>query len=294
MEHSLRMNCSVVIPTYNRVGTVARAIDSVLIQMAPADEIIVVDDGSNDGTVEHVKIAYPAVRIVSLTHAGSNRARNAGAAIASSPIIIFLDDDDVLLDHAVQSLRDGFSSDTVAAVSGGFVPYSEHTKQSQNVVFPRQLGPAFGSFVAKFSQAGAYAVRKDIFDLVGGFDEDMPAGQHTELGIRLLNEARNRGYEVVALDKALMRYSVGSKGGVRVNHEAVRAGAERMLSKHAAYLEKDPVLKSNYHSVAAYRSRRLGQGIAARRHAYDALRTRPGNPKLWARFLFYCCVSWRG
>lgn len=86
---------SVIIPTYNRAHSLAEALDSVLVQDPPADEVIVIDDGSTDGTPE-VLSAY-GDRIIALRqeNAGAAAARNLGLAHASGEWIAFLDSDDL-------------------------------------------------------------------------------------------------------------------------------------------------------------------------------------------------------
>ena len=85
---------SVIIPAYNSETTLARAIDSVLVQSYPAHEIIVVDDGSTDGTAE-VAVRYgDKVRYVRQDNVGVSSARNHGARIATGDWLAFLDADD--------------------------------------------------------------------------------------------------------------------------------------------------------------------------------------------------------
>ena len=85
---------SVIIAVYNGEQTIARAIQSVLDQTCPAHEIIVVDDGSTDGTAEHVKQFGEAVRYIYQQNAGVAAARNAGVDMASGDWLAFLDADD--------------------------------------------------------------------------------------------------------------------------------------------------------------------------------------------------------
>jgi glycosyltransferase involved in cell wall biosynthesis len=95
-----RPRISVVIPAYNIAAYINRAIDSVLRQSDPADEIIVVDDGSTDGTTERIKAYGPAVRHIYQTNAGLSAARNTGIEAARYEWIAFLDgDDEWLPDH---------------------------------------------------------------------------------------------------------------------------------------------------------------------------------------------------
>lgn len=99
--------CSVIIPTYNHAKTLPDAIDSVLAQSVPC-EAIIVDDGSSDHTAK-VLARYgtePRVRLVTLTHGGPARARNAGLEVATRPYVMFLDADDTLERTKVERQRD--------------------------------------------------------------------------------------------------------------------------------------------------------------------------------------------
>lgn len=88
------LRVSAVIPAYNAVSHIVRSIDSILNQSCPADEIIVVDDGSTDGTAEIVKGYGDKVRYVYQENAGASVARNTGIKNATCDWIAFLDGDD--------------------------------------------------------------------------------------------------------------------------------------------------------------------------------------------------------
>src|SRR5512135_2377456 len=89
------MTVSAVIPTFNRLGYIRRAIDSVLAQTVPVDEVLVVDDGSTDGTAEALAAEYGAgVRIVKQANTGVSGARRRGVREARGEWIAFLDSDD--------------------------------------------------------------------------------------------------------------------------------------------------------------------------------------------------------
>jgi glycosyltransferase involved in cell wall biosynthesis len=97
-------NVSLVIAAYNRGSRIAPTLDSALAQTVPLDEILVVDDGSPDGTGAWVAERYPAVRVVRIANRGTSGARNLGASEARGEVLIFLDHDDLLLPHAVETL----------------------------------------------------------------------------------------------------------------------------------------------------------------------------------------------
>ncbi|MFN3986899.1 MAG: glycosyltransferase family 2 protein [Rhodocyclaceae bacterium] len=97
---------SVVIPAFNREREIGAAIESVLKQTEQDFEIIVVDDGSSDGTREAVaRISDPRVRYVHQPNGGGSKARNTGIDHARGRFIAFLDSDDVFLPHHLAQAR---------------------------------------------------------------------------------------------------------------------------------------------------------------------------------------------
>ena len=85
---------SVVIPTYNRLSVLPRALDSVFGQTLPALEVIVVDDGSTDGTADWVRANYPKARVIEQENRGVSAARNTGIRESCGQWLAFLDSDD--------------------------------------------------------------------------------------------------------------------------------------------------------------------------------------------------------
>jgi len=89
---------TVVVPTYNRARTLATSLASVLAEEGVDLEVVVVDDGSTDGTAPMLAArADPRVRVVSRPHAGIAAARNAGIGVARAPFVAFHDSDDLAL-----------------------------------------------------------------------------------------------------------------------------------------------------------------------------------------------------
>ena len=87
-------NISVVIPTYNRRQTIGRSIDSVLNQTLFPSEIIVVDDGSTDGTSDYIQSNFPSIRLLQQPNKGVSSARNKGIRYTDANWISLLDSDD--------------------------------------------------------------------------------------------------------------------------------------------------------------------------------------------------------
>lgn len=90
------MLVSVVIPTYNRISYLPNAIDSAISQKYKNKEIIIIDDGSTDGTAQYVRSNYPEIRLLVLKkNNGASFARNKGIDISNGEFIAFLDSDDI-------------------------------------------------------------------------------------------------------------------------------------------------------------------------------------------------------
>ena len=104
-----RLRIAVIVSCYNYAQYVGYAIDSVLAQSRPADEIIVVDDGSTDGSTEVIARYGTAVRAIFQANAGHVAARNAGFVASTADVVLFLDADDALLPDALAHIEEHWS-----------------------------------------------------------------------------------------------------------------------------------------------------------------------------------------
>lgn len=102
-------NISVVVPAYNREKTIKRCLDSIMCQSYQVVEVIVVDDGSADRTLEVIEENYgEAVRVIKQKHQGAQAARNAGIKAAKGEYIVFLDSDDCLTASSISDRLGAF------------------------------------------------------------------------------------------------------------------------------------------------------------------------------------------
>lgn len=130
---------SVVIPAYNSAAHIARAIDSVLAQTRPADEIIVVDDGSTDATAAVVQSFGNAVRLIAQANAGAAAARNTGIMAAAGDWIAFLDADDEWLPKrlaAQTAILDRYPN--LSWVTGNYITCSCNEKRRAPYILPEK------------------------------------------------------------------------------------------------------------------------------------------------------------
>lgn len=170
---------------------VEKAILSVLERAGNEVEVVVVDDGSTDGTAVHLQSKLdPRIKIIALsTPGGANSARNLGATAASAPLIAFLDSDDVFLPGRAARLIRFFSENPgVDATHDGFVDIG--AKRFDDHAMPSEpLGRAeLRHFLISHRVPltnSTVTVRREAFETVGGFDEALRRQQDRDLLLRL-------------------------------------------------------------------------------------------------------------
>ncbi|HLY05371.1 MAG TPA: glycosyltransferase family A protein [Rhizomicrobium sp.] len=184
---------SVVIPTWNRCRMVVEAIASVVAQTYGNWELIVVDDGSTDDTVQRLgRLEIPNLNVVRSPHIGHiGRLRNLGVNAARGEFVAFLDSDDLWsptkLERQITALRNS---------SAGW-SYAEYTLLSETgMAMPLRAGraPAISGHIVRAllrEETGVcpctLIVRRSLFDAVGGFreDEKMPYRDDADIALRL-------------------------------------------------------------------------------------------------------------
>lgn len=181
---------SVVIPTYNRREMVVEAVDSVLAQTVSDYELIVVDDGSADGTREELGKYAGRLRLISQPHRGVAAARNLGAAAASARYLAFLDSDDLWLPRKLEAQLaylerfPGFAlcqTEELWFRNGVRVnPKKRHRKRVGDI-FKESLELCLIS-------PSAVMMRREVFEAAGGFDERLPACEDYDLWLRVTRD----------------------------------------------------------------------------------------------------------
>ncbi len=183
------MNISVIIPTFNRAHTLARALDSVLAQSYVPKEIIVVDDGSNDETGVLLE-NYPGTKYIKLAeNSGVSHARNVGIERANGEWIALLDSDDAWLplklakQVAATEQAPGvkiFHTDEIWIRNGTRVnPKKRHAKPD-GWVYEASLALCCIS-------PSSVLMHRSVFEQCGLFDESLPACEDYDLWLRLFS-----------------------------------------------------------------------------------------------------------
>jgi len=187
MKATSQIDFSVIVATYNRAAMLPRALDSILEQSFAAREIIVVDDGSSDGTASLMRYCYPQVRYRYIRHSGVSAARNCGIAAAKSSWLAFLDSDDswqsdklarqAALITETPGLRWLHTNETWIRDGRVLGQKPRHRKTGGNI-FDRALQLCCVS-------PSAVAIEREVFSEFGMFDESLKACEDYDLWLRI-------------------------------------------------------------------------------------------------------------
>jgi len=170
-------------------GFLDATLRSVLAQTAPPAEVILVDDASTDGTADHVRRAYPDVRIVPSARRGLASARNTGVAAAGSRWIAFVDDDDVWRPEklAAQLRQAGGSDRPDATIWASRMVHIDGTDRVDESPVPADhLARWPACLLGSTLTPSGVMLPRALFDRFGGFDERLAGASAYEFWIRCL------------------------------------------------------------------------------------------------------------
>lgn len=184
------MSCplvTVIIPTHNRASLIGQTLDSISKQSFRDYEIVIIDDGSTDGTAEKLRRRPEPIRYVYQEQRGAASARNHALAEAKGSLVAFLDSDDLWLPEFLERVTAAVRAEPQASLG-----YSDfRTINAQGVVLrghrKRQHGghvvaPLFASI---FIHTSCVVARRDAILDAGGFDDRMEANEDYDLWLRL-------------------------------------------------------------------------------------------------------------
>jgi glycosyltransferase involved in cell wall biosynthesis len=207
---------SVIIPVYNGAATIANSIESILCQTCMPNEVIVSDDCSTDETAEVAARYSQRVRLVRRQHNGGLSAnRNTAVRASQGDWLLFLDHDDVLLPHALESLST-IAETTEAGVVYGFVLLrGSRPEQARLHGLPWAAGEPPAAAKANFwwtaiTSTGSALFRRSLIDEVGEFDESILQAEDCEFWLRCGVTCRFAHCDTVVLKKYERPDSLGS------------------------------------------------------------------------------------
>ena len=222
------MNISVIIPTFNRKETLKRAIQSVVMQSYTPYEIIVIDDGSDDGTKEWLKDNFPNVKYIYQMNSGVSSARNKGIKFARGDWIALLDSDDEWLPSKLKDQANEIELNPAAKFlhtneiwirNGVRVNQMKKHKKYGGYIFEKCLD------MCRISPSSVL-IKKDIFDEIGMFDETLKVWEDYDLWLRFASK-----YPVHFLDQPLIKKYGGHSDQLSKVDDGIESYRIRSLKK---------------------------------------------------------------
>ena len=204
-KNEYKYKISVVIPTLNRINTLQRALDSVINQTYKPAEIIVVDNGSSDGTLKFLREQYPKITILTENKIGVSSARNKGIKKSINQWIALLDSDDAwhprkleiqtsMLDSALKEYN-LIHTDEVWFRNNKHINQMKKHKKQGGYIFKRCLSLCCIS-------PSSVLFKKNILDKVGLFDESLPVCEDYDMWLKICSSEE----VLFAQDKLTYKY----------------------------------------------------------------------------------------
>ncbi|NEP60711.1 MAG: glycosyltransferase [Symploca sp. SIO2G7] len=200
---------SIILPVYNGEKTIKETITSVLNQTCQDFELIIINDGSEDGTLKIIdSIQDPRIKVFSHANAGPNPSRNRGIVEAKGEYVAFIDADDLWTPDKLASQLKALQANSQAAVayswtnyidtSGQFLSRGSHLSLTGDVL--RHL------LLINFLESGSNPlIRKAALTTVGDFDETLTHGEDWDMWLRLAAK-----YQFVAVPSPQVFYRVSA------------------------------------------------------------------------------------
>lgn len=227
---------SVVIPLYNKEKAITKTLESVLNQTVVPDEIVIVDDGSTDNSLDVVRSFIHSlndslfIRVIHKENGGVSSARNRGIREAKGEYVALLDGDDLwaptFLEEQLKLIHD-FPDAALWGVNIAFIMNGKYYRWEQGMGegFRGYVDNYFGTRHNDLYCSSSVVIRKDVFENVGYFDERICASEDLDMWYRIILH-----YPVVFYDKILVYYNRDAEN--RVAHDT---GVRFPLTKHCIY-----------------------------------------------------------
>lgn len=229
---------SVIIPLYNRQDTIQRAVDSVLSQSYSNIEVLVVDDGSTDHSIEMLEKYHNdnRVRIFCQEYnQGANAARNRGIREAKGDYIAFHDSDDEWLPDKLEKQIKRMEYGDFQVSFCAFKRQYPKTIQIIPDISEQLSSDKIKERLKKANIVGTptLVIHREVVHEIGIFDEEMPRLQDYELAIRIAQK-----FDICFVNEVLViEYQL--EGCISLNQKSLHEAYALLLKKHADFLDID-------------------------------------------------------
>jgi glycosyltransferase involved in cell wall biosynthesis len=283
---------AVVIPARNAAAFLGEALESVFAQDLGPAEVVVVDDGSDDDTRAVVEKYGRGVRCIRAGGTGSARSRNLGIAATRSPLIAFLDADDLWVPEKTSRQVALLQAHPDLGLVFSDMHSFEGRTRSERTYFEERgfegACTASSIFLYDMISTPTVILRRELLTGSGGFDESLGVGQDTDLWFRI---ALHHRFAAIAEPLVLRRFHAGNI--TRDARRLAKAVVEIWGRYLNAVIEREPHMRRRI--IADYAAKRWhhlflegvvaiheGRPWEARRHFLEAILARPGRVRTYA------------
>ena len=246
---------SVIIPVYNQEKYIRECVESALNQDYKNIEIIVVDDGSTDNTAEIVKEFGKKIRYQRQENRGVAGAFNAGLRMAEGSLVAWLSSDDFYLPGKIRIQVEKFIGDPDLALV--YTDWILTDTEGHNLRVFRAPFPAAECFVREmliwdFVTGSSMMFKKECFEIVGYFDEELPTANDADMAFRLLKHGYHFGHVPIPLVKYTYRLDnlTHNYRLMQIGKDRVRTKAVEMFSTEELF--GDLLKEKEFNETAAY------------------------------------------
>lgn len=288
------MKVSVVLPVYNGERFLRQTLDSVLHQSVGRPELIAIDDGSLDGSLEILRAYGADVQVHTQPNAGVAATRNRGARLGTGDLVAFVDQDDVWYPFKLERQLEVFTgSEAVSFVYSDFDLIDSEGRTTR----PRALASMKADWMRPFLGGNYHPypstvlMRRSLFLEAGGFDEGYVENTHEDVDLWCRIHGPVRFH---FLPEALVQYRWDHRHHKRKRRsfEVEAANYQRLYEKLEARFGADPSLREALDRVQAAVEGNRGKQLAfegrfreARDHFRTAYRLYPANKRNRRRYL---------
>jgi glycosyltransferase involved in cell wall biosynthesis len=183
---------SIIIPTYNRAKMIVKTLDSVFAQTYQNFEVIVVDDGSTDDTIQSLNEYKQSItrndivfKILTQENAGAPAARNHGLKNASGEYVVFFDSDDIMLLNRIKVQMGIMVKENSDCCACGFIINNDQIEYQPNLIKGKNALYSFISNILSGSTQ-SWIFKKNLILQIGGYDESLSCRQDFDIVFRVL------------------------------------------------------------------------------------------------------------
>lgn len=225
MEESAIGLVSVVVPVYNAADHLRDTLDSIFNQTYKNLEVVAVDDGSSDDSVEILKSYGDRVVVVQQANAGPAAARNLGVEKANGSWIAFLDADDLWQPDKIEKQIQGLGGCSWSYTDSIFMGGVNDGKRDSELN-DKLSGEVLDALICcNFIGTSSVMIRRDVFLDIGGFDRSLRSIQDWDLWMRVAGE-----HPIAYLDEPMVRY--------RVHAASTSRSTRKTLPNHLKVIDK--------------------------------------------------------